>query len=162
MSHFLIDGYNVLHREVVAVVDIETARERLTNRIRLFSASHVRDRFTLVFDGSPRFLHPVPAAKGNLRVVFSIDESADNLIKRMLDDERLSAGAVVVTDDREIRAYARAHKACVLDSSEFLARIAIGTKSAAFSKSPDSVMRPQDIRRINEEILQEWYRKYGV
>jgi len=121
----------------------------------------MRDRFTLVFDGSPRFLYPAPVPIGNFRVLFAIDESADSLIKRLLDAESRAASAIVVTDDREIRDYARARRAGILNSLAFLERIACGTGAGPASPLQDEGIRPQDVSRVNEEILSEWRRKYG-
>jgi len=129
--HWLVDGYNVI-RQAPELADREResleAGRRALCRLLSTAARASGDRFTVVFDGRRE---GGAGGGGGVHVVFSsARETADRVLARMA-----TAGAVVVSSDREVRqAAARAH-AIAITADQFLSRVR-GTDRA---NGPDSV-----------------------
>lgn len=96
------------------------------------------------------------------KALFSQDESADDCIKRMLDEARDIKTYVVVSDDKDIVLYARALGAKVMSVKEFGPGLfsrtvkSGGMKPADTAKKPVSLMQEQT---INAELEKIWLKK---
>ncbi len=106
----LVDGYNVIRRDPALArlegVSLERARDTLLACINS-SPQFRHDDVTVVFDGANSAEAGVTGSRsfrrGRVRVVFSAPgEIADSVLKRLASEA--PSGALVVTDDREIRA----------------------------------------------------------
>jgi predicted RNA-binding protein with PIN domain len=106
----LVDGYNVIRRDPTLArlegVSLERARDTLLSCINS-SPQFRHDEVTVVFDGTNSREAGVTGSRafrrGRVRVLFSPPgETADTVIARLAT--QAAAGALVVTDDREIRA----------------------------------------------------------
>lgn len=116
---FIIDGYNLIRR-IPALhrsgPSLEYQRRALITRL---SAFRVRTRATciVVFDGTVEAGHTTSSTSG-IQVVFSRKpSSADDLIKRLVDQEKNKGHVTVVTSDNEIMWYAKA-SGCTAQSAE--------------------------------------------
>lgn len=105
----LVDGYNVIRRDPtlarLETISLERARDTLLSCLNS-SPQFRHDEVTVVFDGANSRDAGVWGARsfrrGRVRVVFSPPgESADAVIARLATT--VPRGALVVTDDREIR-----------------------------------------------------------
>ena len=118
--HWLVDGYNVI-RQAPELADREResleAGRRALCRLLSTAARASGDRFTVVFDGDRE--GGSTGGGAGVRVVFSsARETADRVLARLA-----TAGAAVVSSDREVRqAAARAH-AIAITADRFLARV---------------------------------------
>ncbi len=79
-----------------------------------------RNTVTIVFDGQMGGDDSRHAS--GIRVIFTSHESADEWIKRSVDESENPKNMVVVTDDREIRYFVRALGAGLIGTREFLQR----------------------------------------
>ena len=117
--HWLVDGYNVI-RQAPELADRERecleAGRRALCRLLSTAARASGDRFTVVFDGNRE---GGTGGGAGVHVIFSsARETADRVLARMA-----TAGAVVVSSDREVRqAAARAH-AIAITADQFLSRV---------------------------------------
>lgn len=84
---------------------------------------------TVVFDGSQEF-SGTQVIHG-MKVVFSRGQSADELIKRIVE-EYPKKSVVVVSDDKDIKLYVRALGASVLSVNDFKAK-AVKKSRASFN-----------------------------
>ena len=133
--HWLVDGYNVIRR-APELADREResleAGRRALCRLLSTAARASGDRFTVVFDGS----REGGAAGGGagVHVVFSsARETADRVLARMA-----TAGAAVVSSDREVRqAAARAH-AIAITADQFLSRVRGADRPSGSDTVPDA------------------------
>jgi predicted RNA-binding protein with PIN domain len=123
-AHLIIDGYNVT----------KTGYPELTlaeQRSRLVAAmGSLRSRsgaeITVTFDGSTRLPAQPPAPRG-VRVLFSApDETADDLIRRLVAAEPTGRTLVVVTSDKAVVADVRRAGAQTAASQILLDRLARG------------------------------------
>ena len=122
----LIDGYNFipavpeLRRTLRA--DLEASREALLELLRAYRRSAEEPlAITVVFDGKGRPGGEKAARAGGIAVLFSRNETADDLLLRLLRGGK--RGAVLVTSDRALRAAAEALGAAVMRAGEFAGRL---------------------------------------
>ncbi len=121
----------------------------------------VNNQVTVVFDGHPdhfggMFSHTEDSYKSAqevIRVIFSDGCSADDKIKRMVEEDLTRKNCVVVSDDKDIFLYARSLGAKVMSVAAFTskprglhARTDCGEKYISLSRQ----------EKINKELFQRW------
>lgn len=149
--HFLIDGYNVIHAMPdLAERTLEAAR---TGFLTFLGAQRpqgsARNAVTVVFDGRDDVFWPEPP--GEIRVLFSRAESADDLIKRLIEDEVNPRGLVLVSNDRDLQQCARQHGGTVMAAETFIARGESARRSAAVRKTAS-------VRAADGKVISEVFR----
>lgn len=118
--HFILDGYNLVKQDAnFAVLKLEAGRLALLKLIesRKLQGSD-SNPVTVVFDG--QLGHTEERYSAGINVVFTSVETADDWIKRFVEDSQTPKSIVVVTDDREIRYFVRALGAALMGTREFL------------------------------------------
>ena len=111
-----------------------------------------RNRVTLVFDGRPGPVAPIQSSA--VQVVFSMDRSADDRIRELVQQAKHVRQVIVVTDDRALQYSVRAAGARVLTVGEFLARLRGGGKQASPSRGKN--LTQGEMERINRELEERW------
>jgi len=110
------------------------------------------NRAILVFDG----YGGLPLERGNVgvEVIFSREETADNYIKRLLEASGNPKNILVVSDDKEVRFYAKDAGAGPLSVDEF-----VMPKPKAKDKY-DSDLKAEltysEVDKINRELKKIW------
>jgi hypothetical protein len=151
--HYVLDGYNIIRHEAYCP-------RAKTNDPRYGLIVFVRDEelcgsaknpVTIVFDGFPSgFSHD----DGRFRVVFSGDVKADEKIKTMIEASAERKIIVVVSDDREIRDFARIHGVQVERVAEFVGRRRNTRRAEDESAKPE--LTYETMNRINKELRDKW------
>jgi predicted RNA-binding protein with PIN domain len=141
MMHWLVDGYNVIRRGPELAErereSLEAGRQALCRL--LSNSAHISgDRFTVVFDGN-RGGGSVPAGPGVQAIFSSARETADQVLARMA-----TAGAAVVSNDREVRRSAARARAVAITADEFLSRLERVGRVRASDKDDEEAVRPQN------------------
>lgn len=113
-----------------------------------------RNTVTVVFDGQPGLIGD-PAGEGP-RVIFTSGESADDRIKRLVDEAPNRKNIVVVTEDREIKYYVRAAGAQVLGVGEFLNRMKTQGKHDPLSPVDKKYIPSTVEYKITSEMEKIW------
>lgn len=118
MPHYLIDGNNLLgklsNRDKSFRAENPSSRELLL--IKVISYFHNRkDEVTLFFDG----YESDKLRGGKIKIVYSNNRPADQLIRDRIDHSKKRANLVIVTSDNEIRNYARVCSCTTIKSEEF-------------------------------------------
>ncbi len=151
-KEILIDGYNLMHqmpdiREQMGQ-DIESARERLMMKLSSYVA--IRNvQITVVFDGNG-FVKSYPA----IRAVFpGPSETADDVIKRMVDTQSRNHGKTVVSSDREIQFFARQCGAQILASQQFVRELAAASTSPSAEDKYD--------KQLTRAEVDEWMKLFS-
>lgn len=144
MKHYLIDGYNYLHRaQLLAGKDLEGARRLLVRRV-----APLGGKVTVVWDARHG---PQGAGRETVRNVTSIfARSADERILALLRGAADPAACCVVTDDREVAGRARQLRARSLSVGEVERRLSV---SAAGDEKPASPRTSAEVR--------EWLEYFG-
>jgi len=149
--HYIIDGYNALHA-MRRWEDLSREAKRLAF-LRYLDESRPtgsdRNTVIVVLDGYAAALRGIRLSL--VQLVFSGGQEADAVIKERVADLRNPRDAVVVTDDRGLRAAVRSYGAQVMSCGEFfhlkqrkLDRRGAGKLGASSSES------------INNELKKLW------
>jgi predicted RNA-binding protein with PIN domain len=154
--HYLLDGYNIL-KQIPAFRDLplEEGRRGFLRWIgEARPQGSVNNQVTVVFDGHPDHFGSVP--QGEMRVIFSDGCSADDQIKRMVEENDDRKNCVVVSDDKDVFLYARSLGARVMSVR-------------AFTSKPRGHNPPQDSggknislsgqEKINKEFSKIWLKE---
>jgi predicted RNA-binding protein with PIN domain len=136
---------------------IRDAREKLVRLLETggFQGS-LKNHMTVVFDGQPDIWYPKSISA--VRVVFSCKETADDLIKRLVEEGKNPKILCVITDDRALQQAVRILGAKILKVSEFFGRsrsmqkCSIKEKSVSHEKNISAVTQC----RINDELKKLW------
>ena len=139
--HWLVDGYNVIRRDPALAErereGLEAGRQALC-RLLSNAARGSGDRFTVVFDGS-REGGSFAGGPGVHAIFSSARETADHVLARMA-----TAGAAVVSNDREVRRAAARGRAIAITTDEFLSRLQrAGRVRGSDKNDDDEAGRPQ-------------------
>ncbi|MBI3026015.1 MAG: NYN domain-containing protein [Candidatus Tectomicrobia bacterium] len=126
----LIDGYNLIPAIPglgrLLRQDLEAGREGLLDLLRAYKRTARGPlAITVVFDGKGNSGGSGTASApkgGGIQALFSRNETADDLLLRLLRGEK--RGAVLVTSDRALGAAAQADAGAILRSGEFADRLA--------------------------------------
>lgn len=154
---YVIDGYNLINHRL-----FEPANKKIKDsRIALLELINIEklcgspeNKITVVFDGYP----DTQAAKefnSDMDVIFARQQTADERIKKIVEDSRNPKNIKVVSDDREIRFFVKSLGARVLSIEEFLN----GGKNLANPQEKE-LLKPEltysQIHKINQELRKIW------
>lgn len=160
--HFLIDGYNLVKRTpAFASKSLEDGRQSLISFIeRQKPQGSARNEVTVVFDGKPG-MYGFPVV-GEVRVVFTEYETADDLIKYKVEQAQNKKEIVVVTDDKQLMLYVRALGAGVMAVREFIDSsgnsVRVVRNSGKVTQKP-KVIAPSFEHAVNQEFEKIWLKK---
>ncbi|MEI7998449.1 MAG: NYN domain-containing protein [Candidatus Omnitrophota bacterium] len=157
--HFLLDGYNIIKQtSSLSQGTLESQRQALLNWINITSPQgSIQNDVTIVFDGK----HDVFGSHcaSSVRVIFTRGESADDLIKRIIEDSPTKRTWVVVSDDKDIKLYVRALGANVLTVKEFTVSLSKSKKltSSKFQAAETGkYISLTDQAKITKELERIW------
>ncbi len=109
---------------------------------------------TVVFDGKEDFFGSQLIA--GIKIIFSSGESADDVIKRMVE-ETSKKNFVIVTNDKGIKLYVRALGVQVLSVREFIAKRRKSSRSSNNSqKVSDKNISMTQQNKITQEFEKIW------
>src|SRR3989338_5877343 len=121
---YIIDGYNIINHPLFiqhASKKINDSRIALLEFIRTNRlCASPKNKITVVFDGSG--LSGQISDKTDIGIIFSRRETADERIKRIVENIGNPKNIVVVSDDKEIKFFAQSCGARVLSVEEFINR----------------------------------------
>ena len=165
--HFLIDGYNVI-KQVEYLNNLHTLKDARMSLVKFIRQRHLagskNNQVTVVFDGREDIAFYDHQKKDQIKIIFSCNESADEVIKRMVGECGNPRQIVVVTDDRQIVYSSRVHGAKVIPVKEFIGREAKqpGSQSQARQRGQrnQELAKPelslQEQAAINQELGKIW------
>lgn len=167
--HLLLDGYNVLRKvNRFADLSLEDGRGALVRFVQETrpQGSH-RNSITIVFDGREDVVSL--GSPADVRVLFSRGESADDVIKRLVQESSSPRDIVLVTEDRDLGYFCRSLGAQIWTVTQFMAQ---ARKSGEELRS-GVIRRPGRSRaadegkvigkvfedKVNRELAKVWLRK---
>jgi predicted RNA-binding protein with PIN domain len=148
--HYLIDGYNLLY--ALSEVPSGTWREKREKLLAWLRAKRPqgKNRATIVFDSRTGWGERT--TEGELDVLFTAGETADERIGQLVRDAKNPRALVVVSNDRGVRALVRGTGAKWITVSEFLAPLRQRRARASISEW----RIPQGSEDITEEFKKRW------
>jgi predicted RNA-binding protein with PIN domain len=155
--HFIIDGYNLIkHRCFRPPPGIHDSRFALIQFLRIEKpCGSSKNKVTIVFDG---YSGDFSLSGLEFEVIFSCEDSADARIKKILENSSAAKSSVVVSDDRQIRDFARLCGAVSLGIDGFLnppQKKASGRKEELIKAD----LSYSQAHKINEELKRLWLKK---
>ncbi len=133
MIHYIIDGNNLIGKipSLRKLEDKQSAREKLSLMLqRYFSGRKVK--VSLHFDGYENEL--IKAARIVIR--YSLNRSADDLIRKEIENMKNIKSTYVVSSDAEVLSYARSCGCKVIKSEEFYDMISQSNKNFSSEEKP--------------------------
>ncbi len=161
--HYIVDGYNAIRRLPAfdAAASLTESRQRLCAYLEgRRPHGSVRNKVTVVFDGSAR-VGPAVRAPWPFDVLYSVGESADDVIRRLVREARQPKNCVVVTDDKGLASAVKKSGAAVAPVEDFFKARPKGpvrraqAEAAADKASLDIVAR----EKITQELCRLWLKK---
>ncbi len=155
--HYIIDGYNLIkHRSFIPASNIHDPRFALILFLRQKKpCGSPKNKVTIIFDG---YSGDFSLQELEYEVIFSCESSADERIKEIVESAAVARNLVIVSDDRQIRDFARLCGALLLGIEEFLGR---GEKKKRVEDNGQS--KPDlsygDTQKINEELRNLWLKE---
>jgi len=158
---YIIDAYNVINHPVFSrshkkTKDCQRAFLEFIRINKLCGSS--KNSITVVFDGFQPASDPaIRFPEGTL--IFSQEDSADNVIKRLVEESMQPKEIRVVSDDKEIRLFIKFSGASGLSVEEF---VKPAQKERDRSKNYLSLsetkpeLNQSQILRINQELERRW------
>lgn len=117
---YLIDGYNVL-KQVTRYTGLKIKNGK-TGFIRFLNNNFPKKKIILVFDGAPEETYNSYNIYFLIKVRFSWDESADDLIRTIVSKEKNAGNLILVTDDRDLSSSVKPYKIKICPVADFLKR----------------------------------------
>lgn len=119
-AHLVVDGYNV-SKTAYGGLTLERQRGLVVDGLAALAA-RTGAEVTCCFDGQEVAAAPAASTRG-VRVLFSVGEIADDLIRRLVHAEPEGRVVVVVTSDQEVARDVEARGAYVVPSATLVARL---------------------------------------
>ena len=162
MLHYILDGYNIIHQiPQLTKGKLEDQRKNLISYIENKSPQgSSKNMVTVVFDGRADIYSDQKPSSVN--VIFSRDGSADDEIRKMVDNSKIKKNTVVVTNDRDIQYAVRASGASAMSVQHFF-RLEKAQEDAQSNKGrskPASKNISNTLEfSINQEMKKIWLKK---
>ncbi len=156
MRHFIIDGYNALFKIRSLLRKPYQTREGFIQYISVSKPfGSIRNRVSVVFDGTLGVVSYQKKSYSPINVIFTKNESADDLIIRMVKAEKNSGEIIVVTDDREVREKTQLLGCSILSVLQFF-------KDLTKKKETEEKEKPEPDSKEGENITEEMKKEWGI
>ena len=142
--HYIVDGYNLIFSTPLGQANLEEAREILTMLVL-----RIGHPVTVVFDGR----EGITNMRKRQYVVYTKGLSADEYIKKWVEEQKDRQGIVVVTRDRQIQSYVRNLGVKIMEPQEFYNLLQRRPKRRKLIKG---VLTEEEAQDINRELLDLW------
>ena len=147
MKHFIIDGNNIIGKipslKRLQVKNKQISREKLAFMIqRYFSKRNAG--VSLHFDGHPKDEIKILKAKIN----YSKNFTADEMIKKEIEDSKNPRNLVVITSDSNLKDFARKCSCKIISSEEFSKQIKLASSEEEESKRIQELNNPEEFKKL--------------
>ena len=158
----LIDGFNLIYKfpeleEKMLRGMLEEARAGLLDRLKEFQRIK-KSQIRVVFDGKKRPSHNTRSERvGTIDVYYSMDYSADYLIKEFIKKDPNPKMSTVVTSDKDILFYVNRFKVKTMTSEKFADFVTRTIEEHAVETVPEKEENP----RLSDDELTFWERLFS-
>jgi len=160
---YLIDGFNLLYKfpdceELMYQRHLAEARNALLGRLKEF-VKITRNTVRVVFDGKKQESLDIRSEKvGSIDVYYSLDYSADFLIKEFVKKDLNPRMTTVVTSDNGIIFYVTRFRVRLMKSEEFAALVTKTIEESIEEKLPEKEENPV-LSDIDVKYWEDLFRK---
>lgn len=157
----VIDGLNLIYKfpdleERMYRGQLEEAREGLLQKLKDYQRI-THHQIRVVFDGRKKPSHNTRSEKsGSIDVYYSLEYSADFLIKEFIKKDPNPRMSTVVTSDKDIQFFVNRFKAKILTSEKFADSVVKVIEESLAIKAPEKEENPQ----VSEDEITFWERLF--
>lgn len=160
--HYLLDGYNAIY-QIPRLASKKTLRDAREALVRILIAGNftgsVRNQLTVVFDGKPDVWHETSSSQ--VKVIFATHQTADDLIKDIVDGAASKKSIYAVTDDKALAQSIRDRGSRTIGVKDFFATILQEARTSSRVRKNASVGEEKYISttvacKINDELKEIW------
>lgn len=155
---YIIDGYNIIHHPIF--ISQRPTKKNQEPRLELLEFIRIKkpcgspkNQIIVVFDGHSDSSWQ-NLDKTDIHVIFSRGQSADERIKKMVEQETNPKNTVVVSDDKEIRFFIKSIGARPMNIEEFI------KPKKEINKVEQDLLKPElnfsQVHKINQELKKIW------
>lgn len=149
----VLDGFNVIYKfpefeEDMVRGQLESAMRGLTSYMAFLRKSYPKMEIHIFFDGRrSRGDDTFRDYESGIHTYYSIDESADHLIREFVESKFGGEQIRVVSSDKQVRQYAKAHRCELQSSEEFYEWYGKATapKPGRVAEKPDRQMSSREV-----------------
>jgi uncharacterized protein len=158
----LIDGFNLMYKfpdleEKMLRGQLNEARAGLLDRLKEFK-NIKKSRIRVVFDGKKNPSHNIRSERvGTIDVYYSLDYSADFLIKEFIKKDPNPKMSTVVTSDKDILFYVNRFKAKTMTSEKFADFVTKTIEEQYVEEIPEKEDNPD----VSDEEISFWERLFS-
>ena len=158
----LIDGFNLIYKfpdleEKMLRGELNDARAGLLDRLKEFQKIR-KSQIRVVFDGKKNPSHNIRSEKvGRIDVYYSLDYSADFLIKEFIKKDPNPKMSTVVTSDKDILFYVNRFKAKTMTSEKFADFVTKTIEEHYTEVLPENEDNPD----VSDEEISFWERLFS-
>ena len=154
MKHYILDGYNALFKIKPLLKKPYQTRDGFIQYIKVSQPfGSIKNKVSVVFDGKAGVVSEIKPSHSFLNVFFSKNESADDMIVRIVKKERNQSETIVVTDDREVKEKVKLLGCSTLSVFEFFNELT-RVKNHQEKEKPD--LNSKEGKNITEEMKKIW------
>ncbi len=154
---YVIDGNNLIGFSPDIEYDAPDSRIRLIDLIKKYQ-SVKKNNIILVFDGEPENGPHYQKYSNKFRIIYpNYGESADEVIKKLLNEFSTLNDVMVITSDRELKQYAKDKGAKVINSIEFYHEV---KRFAKFYKKKKMSDKRINIK-LSEKEVDNWLKIFN-
>jgi predicted RNA-binding protein with PIN domain len=154
-SRYIIDAYNIIKHPLFRPANKKIKDEKIA-LLDFISSNRLtgspKNTVIAVFDGYPQL--DTPKEHSGIDVLFSRGETADELIKRLVERSANPKAITVVSDDKEIQITTKFSGASIMNVEDFI------RPKEKFQKDKEGSVKPELtyslIHKINQELREIW------
>ena len=158
---YLIDGFNAIYKfpdleEMMYRGDLLAARQGFLEKLREYQKIN-KTKFRVVFDGKKLPSSGITSERfGTIDVYYSLDYSADHLIKEFIKKDPNPKMSTVVTSDKDIQFFVNRFRARIMTSEKFADLLTKAFEEAASESLPEK----EDDPRVSDDEISFWERMF--
>ena len=154
---YIIDGNNLIGSAPDFSLADPESRGKMVSFIKKFQESK-NTKITVVFDGEPQGSELKNPINAKLTVVYPrYGLTADDEIKRILDNYQQLKEVILVTTDRELKKYAKEKGARTINSIEFYFTL----KKAFLSQGKKEETLKRVNTRVSQNEVEQWLKIFN-
>lgn len=154
----LIDCFNLMYKipsleDKMKTNQLASAQEGLV--ALLLKYQKIKDtKICLIFDGKKNPGDPIQReSRGRLELIYSQDVKADEIIKKIIKEDKNPKMTTVVTSDNEIIFYAKRYQAQIIKSEDFAEQL---LRAIADADTVKETEEKNENTHLSEDDIAEW------
>lgn len=162
-KRLIIDGFNLIYKfdhlhTLMRRSELKPAMDGLIEILKKYQKK-TNKKIHVFFDGKKEEgVNTKTETRGKIKVTFSIDKTADNLIMNFIKLSQSPGDFTVISSDKQIISYVQRHKAHILLSENFETLINETLSSSSISTIMDDEIKPDP--ELSDDELSFWEKMF--